>query len=119
MDVETCVVCHEKIYGNVIRHHISYFPEKIVYVDNSCHAKIHLQKQYPHLAPSEGHAKIFYDEIKAERKREKLERQEEKRIEDEMKVIQKQAQRLDRMYEHRYNREYVSHYNDKSYKGYF
>ena len=50
-----CVLCGKALdlfSKDTVKHHISYNPEKIVYVCRKCHTKIHLKhKKYPNLAP--------------------------------------------------------------------
>src|SRR5207253_4397841 len=48
-----CQVCGQKMERlSEIRHHVSYFPEKVIFVHPSCHNKIHKTDQFPNLRPS-------------------------------------------------------------------
>ena len=56
-----CQVCNEKIpLLKEHRHHVSYFPEKIIFVHASCHNKIHKTELYPHLKPCKDDIDKFY-----------------------------------------------------------
>ena len=58
---EACPVCNEKMdFLTGIKHHISYFPEKIVFVHVACHNKIHKTNLYPYLQPNAEEIKAFY-----------------------------------------------------------
>lgn len=58
---KSCSVCNEKMdFYTGIKHHISYFPEKIVFVHLKCHNKIHKTNLYPHLRPNAEEIKAFY-----------------------------------------------------------
>ena len=49
-----CEACHRVIRPDqiILRHHISYYPEKLVNVHSSCHRLIHSSKpKYPELVP--------------------------------------------------------------------
>jgi len=46
--------------GDVVHHHINYFPEIKVDVHGWCHTQIHQTDRYPSLKPKEGDAKKFY-----------------------------------------------------------
>lgn len=49
-----CAACHRIIRPDqiILRHHISYYPEKLVNVHSSCHRLIHVPKpKYPELVP--------------------------------------------------------------------
>jgi len=42
--IEECYFCKNK---DIVEHHISYFPEKIIYICKSCHLKLHhIIKEY-------------------------------------------------------------------------
>ncbi|RZN14222.1 MAG: hypothetical protein EF812_05970 [Methanosarcinales archaeon] len=48
-----CDVCGKKIdLFKEVRHHISYFPERVSFVHASCHNKIHKTNLFPHLKPN-------------------------------------------------------------------
>ncbi len=56
-----CIACGGKIeLFEEVRHHIIYFPEKIVYVHKSCHNHIHKTDKYPDLKPSKEDTDKFY-----------------------------------------------------------
>lgn len=56
-----CPACNEKMdFYAGIKHHISYFPEKIVLVHIKCHNKIHKTDLYTHLRPDAEEIKAFY-----------------------------------------------------------
>lgn len=56
-----CEVCSAKIdLFKEIRHHVSYFPEKIIFVHAGCHNKIHKTDLYPYLKPSSDEINRFY-----------------------------------------------------------
>ncbi|MDQ2052790.1 DEAD/DEAH box helicase family protein, partial [Natronolimnohabitans sp. A-GB9] len=58
-----CRACEDRVDpSEVVRHHVSYFPEEIVVVCQSCHNKIHFSDQYPELTPPEEEIRRFYDE---------------------------------------------------------
>jgi len=60
---EICAVCKEEIEPKqLVKHHISYFPEKKVFVHRKCHPIIHRSKdkRYLKLKPKEGEAAKFY-----------------------------------------------------------
>ena len=42
-DLEICPLCGRKVL-RLVGHHVSYDPEDIIYICNSCHAKIHRNK---------------------------------------------------------------------------
>lgn len=59
---ETCIVCFKikEDQFELIKHHVSYFPQKIAYVHYSCHNEIHNGK-HPHLIQyKEGDSRKFY-----------------------------------------------------------
>ena len=43
-----------------LEHHVSYYPEKKIYVCSSCHYTIHNTDEYPELKPPPGDASEFY-----------------------------------------------------------
>ena len=54
-------------YGNMlVRHHVSYFPERIAFVHYECHKKIHMEHTtIPHLIQyNEGDSRKFYEQKK-------------------------------------------------------
>lgn len=57
-----CILCG--VYMNkkhLQLHHISYFPENMVYACKDCHDEIHRAfKRHKHLAPKKGDAEKFY-----------------------------------------------------------
>lgn len=60
-----CMVCFKPPldgYGNfLIKHHVSYFPEKIAFVHYDCHEKIHFSDENNHLIQYEaGDSRKFY-----------------------------------------------------------
>ena len=58
-----CEVCGEKIeLMKEIAHHVSYFPEKVIIVHQSCHNKIHKTDKFLHLKPSNEEIARFYGE---------------------------------------------------------
>ena len=66
-----CVVCFKKpetepyLIGRrtvpLIKHHITYFPEKIAYVHYLCHRKIHDTPLQVWIQYEDGDARKFYD----------------------------------------------------------
>jgi hypothetical protein len=57
-----CQACGQKIeLFKEIRHHVSYYPEKVIFVHPSCHNKIHKTDQFPNLRPSDEEISKFYD----------------------------------------------------------
>jgi len=56
-----CAVCGEKIeLFEEVSHHVSYFPEKTIFVHRSCHNLIHKTDKYPKLKPSKEDIDKFY-----------------------------------------------------------
>ena len=56
-----CEVCGNKIeFFKGVRHHISYFPEKVILVHPGCHNVIHKTDKFPGLKPSEEEIARFY-----------------------------------------------------------
>jgi len=56
-----CTVCNNRMcVHNSVKHHISYFPEKIIDVHRSCHLKIHRTDSYPYLKPKDSDIDKFY-----------------------------------------------------------
>lgn len=56
-----CAVCGEKIdFLKEVRHHISYFPEKIIFVHASCHNLIHKTNKFLNLKPDKDEINRFY-----------------------------------------------------------
>lgn len=51
-----------------IRHHVSYYPERVVQVHQGCHLTIHRTNKYPHLKPPDGDAEEWYAERAASRR---------------------------------------------------
>lgn len=48
-----CFACFKPIEVgmNLVKHHVSYYPELIVPVHSKCHSQIHRSGLYPHLEP--------------------------------------------------------------------
>lgn len=66
-EITTCAVCGEggNLFDNIkIEHHVSYYPEIIMYMCAKCHQKIHKTDMYPHLKPLDGDSKDFYNGVK-------------------------------------------------------
>ena len=71
---EMCLVCFkppeiEKTWIGeqpiaLVKHHLSYFPEKIAFVHYQCHKKIHDTPLNAFIQYSEGDARKFYDQKK-------------------------------------------------------
>jgi len=60
-----CLACGEKMQlFEGIRHHISYFPERIIFVHSKCHNKIHKTNLFPELKPDIDEINRFYSKIK-------------------------------------------------------
>jgi hypothetical protein len=67
-----CAVCLEgqsfdedgKIIS-LIKHHVSYFPEKITHVHKHCHDVIHSTKNHVLIQYDDGDGRKFYDNIKS------------------------------------------------------
>jgi hypothetical protein len=56
-----CQVCGQKIeLLKEIRHHVSYFPEKVIFVHPGCHNKIHKTDLFLSLRPSQDEISRFY-----------------------------------------------------------
>jgi len=70
---ETCAVCLEcpslddatNMVQPFIKHHVTYFPQKIAYVHDKCHKKIHETKNHFLIQYDVGDSQIFYDNQKA------------------------------------------------------
>ena len=67
-DCTCCVVCgkspeidEKDIVITLIKHHVSYFPEKIAYVHNECHKKIHKTPNSVLIQYELGDSKKYYD----------------------------------------------------------
>ena len=59
---DTCIVCFgSPLDGKLIRHHVCYFPEKIAYVHNECHTKIHNTPNSVLIQYELGDSKKYYD----------------------------------------------------------
>lgn len=63
--LETCFLCHDLIAGEVVKHHISYFPEKIVPVHTQCHVEIHTAPAHPLRPPKADIIKFYNDRFVA------------------------------------------------------
>ena len=59
-NTDDCAACGRRIGHYGLQHHISYFPEEVVWVHPDCHHKIHRTALYPHLKPPEGDADVYY-----------------------------------------------------------
>jgi hypothetical protein len=58
-DEQICELCGSNV--NIRRHHISYFPEKIIVLCNDCHTKVHHDLTFhPELQPPKEDASIYY-----------------------------------------------------------
>lgn len=59
-----CEACNDRLeWDQVVRHHVSYFPEETVNVCRSCHQKIHTNDSYcSELTPSEEEIDQFYNQ---------------------------------------------------------
>ncbi len=56
-----CRVCNKKInWGELVYHHVSYFPVKEILVHRSCHNLIHKTDKHSHLKPSKEETDKFY-----------------------------------------------------------
>jgi hypothetical protein len=56
-----CEACQEPLEGRAVtRHHISYYPEQVVSVHQSCHMEIHRSDKYLHLRPADNDTNRFY-----------------------------------------------------------
>lgn len=53
-----CFICNK--FRNTERHHITYFPERIINVCHSCHNNIHYTAEYSDLKPVKGEGTKFY-----------------------------------------------------------
>ncbi len=54
----------------LVKHHMSYFPEIIIYVHGGCHHKIHRTNKYPKLKPKiEDSAKFYNRELNIKTRR--------------------------------------------------
>jgi len=68
-----CAVCfqgpsidnYSHIVEPFIKHHITYFPQKIAYVHHKCHKKIHEDENHFLIQYDVGDSQIFYDNQKA------------------------------------------------------
>ncbi len=66
-----CKVCNKLLFDfrgirpwkldNFVKHHMSYFPEIIIYVHGGCHHNIHRSDKYPQLKPKIEDASKFYN----------------------------------------------------------
>lgn len=64
----TCDVCGKKIdIDKQVEHHVSYDPEKIIYVHLSCHQQIHKSDRFHDLKPSQEAIDQYYAKEKAAR----------------------------------------------------
>ena len=57
-----CVACKTIIQKGelIVKHHISYYPERTIPVHNHCHTKIHCGSDFNHLAPDPRQTIRFY-----------------------------------------------------------
>jgi len=59
---DICLVCFgSSLDSKLIRHHLSYFPERIAFVHYECHKKIHETPLTQFIQYGEGDSKKFYD----------------------------------------------------------
>jgi hypothetical protein len=56
-----CCLCKHDV-DDLVDHHYSYFPEKIMLVCRSCNSRAVMEKNHPALQPSLNDAKRFYGE---------------------------------------------------------
>ena len=60
--LENCKVCNESLEDReYVKHHVSYFPEEIIFVHRKCHGMIHKTDNYLNLKPSQDDMKRFYE----------------------------------------------------------
>ena len=57
-DWKKCVLCKTRS-KRLIKHHVSYFPEYVIAVCNSCHLRIH-SVSFGKFRPPEGDCDLFY-----------------------------------------------------------
>jgi hypothetical protein len=70
---ECCAVCFKgpsvdnetNIIEPFIKHHVTYFPQKIAYVHDKCHKKIHATDNHYLIQYDEGDGRKFYDNLKS------------------------------------------------------
>jgi hypothetical protein len=56
--ISNCFVCGKE--SKIVKHHITYNPEKIILVCESCHDLIHRTELHNELKPVKGESKEFY-----------------------------------------------------------
>ena len=70
---EYCAVCFKgpsvdnetNLVEPFIKHHVTYFPQKIAYVHDACHKKIHATPNHYLIQYDEGDSRKFYDNLKS------------------------------------------------------
>jgi len=70
---DKCAVCFQgphvdintKMVEPFIKHHITYFPEKIAYVHNECHKKIHATDNHSLVQYDEDDSNIFHGNLES------------------------------------------------------
>ena len=70
---ERCAVCFKgpsvdnetNLIEPFIKHHVTYFPQKIAYVHDKCHKQIHATDNHYLIQYDEGDSKKFYDNLKS------------------------------------------------------
>ena len=59
---DRCIVCFGSPKDTkLIKHHVSYFPEKIAFVHYECHQKIHNSKFSPFIQYNDGDSRMYYN----------------------------------------------------------
>jgi len=70
---DNCAVCFQgpsvdddtKMIESMIKHHITYFPQKIAYVHDKCHKKIHASDNHSLIQYDEDDGNIFHGNLKS------------------------------------------------------
>ena len=70
---DKCAVCFQvqhvdndtKMIEPFIKHHITYFPQKIAYVHDKCHKKIHATVNHTLIQYDEGDSNIFHGNLES------------------------------------------------------
>ena len=70
---EICAECFKNTFVDnetgvivpFIKHHVTYFPEKIAYVHDQCHKKIHATDNHCLIQYGDGDSRKFYDNKKS------------------------------------------------------
>ncbi len=71
--MSSCVACGAEIQGKGMKHHVSYFPERMVQVDKRCHRLIHQTDDFPELRPTAYDSLKFYGPLSGMEKTIKVE----------------------------------------------